>query len=174
MREYLKGVYGMSTEHGISFLKEKCIQCHGCEIACKSWRGVESGVRWRRVDNIWHGTYPKVKSTSASIGCMHCADPACIEVCPEDAIEKRAQDGIVVVDSDACSGCQDCLEACPFNVPQFGVDGTMQKCDLCLDAIDVNSESPSCVTTCPTQALVFGTMNREEKIAAEQSMTQEI
>ena len=164
----------MSAEYGISFLKEKCVQCHGCEIACKSWRGVESGVRWRRVDNIWHGTYPNVKSTSASIGCMHCADPACIAVCPEDAIEKRPGDGIVVVDKDACSGCQDCFEACPFNVPQFGADGTMQKCDLCLTEIDVNSESPPCVTTCPTQALVFGTMKRKEKIAAEESMIQEI
>ena len=88
----------MSSEYGISFLKEKCVQCHGCEIACKSWRGVASGVRWRRVDNIWHGTYPNVTSMSASIGCMHCADPGCIKVCPEDAIKKRAQDGIVVVD----------------------------------------------------------------------------
>jgi Fe-S-cluster-containing dehydrogenase component len=164
----------MSTEHGISFLKEKCIQCHGCEIACKSWRDVESGVRWRRVDNIWHGTYPDVKSTSASIGCMHCADPACIEVCPEDAIKKRPEDGIVVVDQDACSGCQACLEACPFDVPQFGADGTMQKCDLCLDTIDMNSETPPCVTTCPTHALIFGTMNTKEKRAAEQSILQEL
>ena len=164
----------MSTEHGISFLKEKCIQCHGCEIACKSWRDVESGVRWRRVDNIWHGTYPNVKTSSASIGCMHCADPACIKTCPEDAIKKRPEDGIVVVDRDACTGCQDCLEACPFNVPQFGVDGTMQKCDLCLNAIDANSESPPCVMTCPTHALVFGVMNTKEKRVAEQSMIQAI
>jgi anaerobic dimethyl sulfoxide reductase subunit B (iron-sulfur subunit) len=163
----------MSTEYGIRFLKERCVQCHGCEIACKSWRGVESGVRWRRVDNIWHGTYPNVKSSSASIGCMHCADPACISVCPEDAIIKRP-DGIVVVDKDACTGCQACFEACPFDVPQFGADGTMQKCDLCLDAIDANSETPPCVTTCPTQALVFGTMDRKEKRAAEQAMIQEI
>jgi anaerobic dimethyl sulfoxide reductase subunit B (iron-sulfur subunit) len=164
----------MSTEHGISFLKEKCVQCHGCEIACKSWRGVELGVRWRRVDNIWHGTYPNVKSTSASIGCMHCADPACIAVCPEDAIKKRPEDGIVVVDRDACSGCQACFEACLFDAPQFGADGTMQKCDLCLDAIGVNSGNPPCVTTCPTHALVFGTMNRKEKQAAEQGLLHEL
>ena len=164
----------MSTEHGISFLKEKCVQCHGCEVACKSWRGLELGVRWRRVDNIWHGTYPNVTSSSASIGCMHCADPACIAVCPEDAIKKRPEDGIVAVDQDACSGCQDCLKACPFDVPQFGMDGTMQKCDLCLDAIDMNSETPPCVTTCPTHALVFSVMNTKEKKAIERSLIQEI
>ncbi|MEJ2067827.1 MAG: 4Fe-4S binding protein [Deltaproteobacteria bacterium] len=105
---------------------------------------------------------------------MHCVDPACIAVCPEDAITKRSEDGIVVVDKDACSGCQACLEACPFDVPQFGADGMMQKCDLCLDVIKVNSESPPCVMTCPTQALVFGVMNTKEKEAAEQSMIPEV
>ncbi|OGP54162.1 MAG: hypothetical protein A2Y65_00285 [Deltaproteobacteria bacterium RBG_13_52_11] len=160
----------MSTEYGISFLKEKCIQCHGCEVACKSWRGVESGVRWRRVDNIWHGSYPMVTSASASIACMHCVEPACVEVCPEGAIEKRALDGIVVVDSDACSGCQVCLDACPFEVPQFGVDGKMQKCDLCISAIDMDSETPPCVATCPTKALLFGQMESEEKAGEERSM----
>jgi Fe-S-cluster-containing dehydrogenase component len=59
-------------------------------------------------------------------------------------------------------------------ITPFGIDGTMQKCDLCLDVIDKNSESPPCVATCPTQALVFGTMRSEEKRAAEQSILKEI
>jgi Fe-S-cluster-containing dehydrogenase component len=163
-------VYGMAAEYGISFLKERCIQCHGCEAACKSWRGVESGVKWRRVDNIWHGSYPRVTSTSASIACMHCVEPACVDACPEAAIEKRALDGIVIVDRDVCTGCGVCLDACPFVVPQFGVDGKMQKCDLCIGAIDRDAESPPCVATCPTKALLFGKMKKEEKTAAERSM----
>jgi anaerobic dimethyl sulfoxide reductase subunit B (iron-sulfur subunit) len=164
----------MSTEYGILFLKENCIQCYGCEIACKSWRGVEPGVKWRRVDNIWHGSYPTVTITSASIACMHCVEPPCVEACPEAAIEKRAADGIVMVNRDACTGCQACQDVCPFAVPQFGIDGKMQKCDLCISAIDRGSESPPCVATCPTHALVFGTMSSEEKRAAEQSLIQKI
>jgi Fe-S-cluster-containing dehydrogenase component len=50
----------------------------------------------------------------------------------------------------------------------------MQKCDLCLDVIDVNSGNPPCVRTCPTQALVFGVMKTEEKKAAEQTLIHEL
>jgi anaerobic dimethyl sulfoxide reductase subunit B (iron-sulfur subunit) len=164
----------MSTEYGILFLGEHCIQCHGCEIACKSWRSVEAGVKWRRVDNMWRGSYPNISITSASIACMHCVEPPCVEACPEGAIEKRTADGIVMVDRDACTGCGVCLDVCPFGVPQFGTDGKMQKCDLCIGLIDMDAESPPCVTTCPTHALVFSTMSSEEKRAAEQSLIQKI
>ena len=71
---------------GFVFVKENCIQCHGCEVACKSWRNVELGVKWRRVENIWEGTYPNVTCMSASVSCMHCIEPACVDVCPEEAI----------------------------------------------------------------------------------------
>ena len=33
----------------IRFDPEKCTQCHGCEIACKTWRELDYGVRYRRV-----------------------------------------------------------------------------------------------------------------------------
>lgn len=162
----------MSKQYGIFFNKDNCIQCYGCEVACKSWRNVESGVKWRGVENIWHGTYPDIMNYSASIACMHCAEPACVEACPEEAITKRAQDGIVVVAMDKCTGCRLCLDECPFHIPAFGEDDIMQKCDLCLDIIDYNTESPPCVQTCPTKALTFGMMDTQEKIAAEGSMKQ--
>jgi anaerobic selenocysteine-containing dehydrogenase len=46
---------------------EKCTQCHGCEVACRSWRELGTGVRHRRVLNVWRGTYPDVKSHSVSM-----------------------------------------------------------------------------------------------------------
>lgn len=160
----------MSEQYGISYNKENCIQCHGCEVACKSWRDVELGVKWRRVENIWQGSYPDIRNLSASIACMHCLEPACVEVCPEGAISKRSQDGIVVVDRDKCVGCQACLEACPFEAPAFGTDEKMQKCDMCLNRIEVNAESPPCVETCPTEALTFGKMDDKTKRAEQESM----
>jgi anaerobic dimethyl sulfoxide reductase subunit B (iron-sulfur subunit) len=167
----MKGVLLMS-EYGISYIKENCIQCHGCEVACKGWRNVELGVRWRRVENIWQGSYPEVKNISASVACMHCADPVCVKECPEGAIYKRDEDGIVLVDRNKCTGCKTCLDVCPFGVPAFGLDGKMQKCDLCINEIDYKTESPPCVETCPTKALVFGAMDSQGKRTMEESIKQ--
>jgi anaerobic dimethyl sulfoxide reductase subunit B len=43
--------------------------------------------------------------------------------------------GIVVMDGSKFIGCRSCFDACPFGVPQFDEDGTMRKCDMCLDRI---------------------------------------
>ncbi len=160
----------MSTEYGFSFIRDKCIQCYGCEVACKNWRGVELGVRWRRVQNIWHGRYPKIRNTSSSIACMHCAEPVCEKTCPETAIKKRPEDGIVVVNKNKCIGCKTCLEECPFGSPQFGTDGIMQKCDMCLHDMDHDQVLPPCVETCPTKALQFGKMSIQEKMETEKNL----
>ena len=128
----------MSSQYGISFNQDSCIQCHGCEVACKSWRSVELGVAWRRVKHIWEGKYPQLRNTTVSIACMHCENPVCVQACPESAIKKIPENGVVEVDRDKCIGCQTCLEACPFQVPQFGKDGKMQKCDMCINTIDLN------------------------------------
>ena len=160
----------MSTHYGFSFSKDRCVQCYGCEAACKSWRGAESGVRWRRVSNMWHGRYPEVKNDSASVSCMHCVDPECAKTCPVAAITKRQEDGIVVVDRDKCIGCKTCLKSCPFGAPQFGADGKMQKCDMCLSRMDLASEAPPCAETCPTKALMLGSMDEKEKIRREEDM----
>jgi anaerobic dimethyl sulfoxide reductase subunit B len=145
----------MSEQCAISFRKERCVQCHACELACKSWRNVEPGVKWRRVDNIWDGSYPEVRSYSVSVACVHCAKPACVEACSAGAIEKRVQDGTVVVDKEKCTGCRVCFDACPYGAPQFGADTKMQKCDLCIGEKDLPAGIPPCVATCPTEALLF-------------------
>lgn len=159
---------------GIVFYPELCIQCHGCEAACKVWRSVETGIKWRRVDNIWHGDYPNVTCSSASVSCLHCVDPACISICPSQAISKRPADGIVFVDSSKCTGCRACEDACTFGVPQFGIDGTMQKCDLCApdDSHQAAAflKAPPCVITCPTNALELKILTAAQKLKAEDSM----
>jgi Fe-S-cluster-containing dehydrogenase component len=112
-------------------------------------------VKWRRVIDIWGGVYPNVTRTFFSLACMHCGKPACAEACPTGAIAKRSEDGIVIVDSGKCNGCQDCFSACPYGVPQFGEEGIMQKCDFCT-GIDIE---PACAVSCPSGALSFGTLD---------------
>jgi anaerobic dimethyl sulfoxide reductase subunit B len=157
----------MSTEYGFSFAKDKCTQCFGCQVACKVWRKSEFGVEWRRIHKLWSGSFPNVKLASASVSCMHCAEPVCAGVCPVNAIRKRPEDGIVVVDRNKCIGCKACSKACPYGAPQFGADGKMQKCDMCLNEVDLSKEAPPCAGTCPTKALQVSRMDTKEKITKE-------
>jgi len=145
----------MVPGYSISFNPARCVKCYACEIACLQWRGIQAGtVKLRKVVEITEGTFPEVRRSFYSFSCRHCADPLCLEACPSGAITRRP-DGIVVVNAEKCSGCRSCLEACVYGVPQFGEDGRMQKCDLCLDRLE-KGQRPFCVETCPTQALRWG------------------
>ncbi len=147
----------MKKQYGFYINTDRCVQCHACEVACKSWNGIEPGIRWRRVLDVWNGQFPSVTNQTISYSCMHCEKPSCVEACPEKAIAKRVKDGIVVVDPGKCVGCRTCSAACPFDIPQYGRNGVMQKCNLCLERLD-QGKQPSCVATCPGEALRFGTI----------------
>jgi anaerobic dimethyl sulfoxide reductase subunit B (iron-sulfur subunit) len=162
-----------NTEYLIGFDSEKCTQCHGCEVACSIWRGLDDGIHYRRVLNLWQGKYPRVKNASLSLACLHCVEPACVVACPEGAIIKRAKDGLVVVDEILCTGCEICAEACVFGVPQFGDNGTMQKCDLCRGQ-KLAGAVPPCVDTCPGGALSLMEVSQSEKLAHEKKTEQRL
>jgi len=146
----------MAKQYGFYFNAGRCVQCRTCEVACKSVRNIEPGVKWRRVLEISGGVYPSASTAFFTLACMHCGKPTCIEACPTGAISKRSKDGIVVVDRDKCNGCQDCFSACPYGVPQFGNDGVMQMCDFCAG---INME-PACAVSCPAEALNFGALDK--------------
>jgi len=78
-------------------------------------------------------------------------------VCPINAITKHELNGVVVIDREACLGrdnCDMCLQACPYDAPQFGAEenAKMQKCDFCLERL-ADNKKPACVDACPMRAL---------------------
>jgi anaerobic dimethyl sulfoxide reductase subunit B (iron-sulfur subunit) len=158
----------MSKQYGFYINTDRCVQCHACEVACKAWNSVELGIKWRRVADFWEGSFPEVTNQTVSYSCMHCEKPACVQVCPSGALSKRVQDGIVIVDQSKCIACRSCAEACPFDVPQYGKSGIMQKCNMCLERIEQNKQ-PQCVETCPGEALKFGTMEELMELSAARS-----
>jgi anaerobic dimethyl sulfoxide reductase subunit B (iron-sulfur subunit) len=143
----------MSEAYAFSHDPKRCIKCYSCETACKQWQSIASGtVKLRRVYEVSTGTFPQVALTFHSVACQHCSEPPCLDACPPGAISKTEPDGIVMVDAGKCDGCRACLDACPFDAPQFGQDGIMQLCDLCADRL-AEGKRPLCSDACPTGAL---------------------
>ena len=155
-------------QYGFYFDAGRCIGCSACVVACKDWNDIKPGdrVHWRRVTTVEVGKSPNLRLANLSLACMHCGKPACQAVCPVGAIAKRAEDGIVVVDPKKCIGCRACLQACPFGVPQYGADGTMQKCDFCLEKVKEGKE-PQCAGACTGGALFAGPLDELSRIAAK-------
>ena len=150
---------------GFYFDQNRCIGCYTCVVACKDWHDIEAGAAsWCKVTTSEYGKFPDVHVSFSFSACYHCANPTCISVCTVGAISKRKKDGIVVVNGEECLGkdaCGLCLEACPFEAPQFGNEqgAKMQKCDLCQDRL-ADSKKPVCVTACRTRALDFGDVDK--------------
>ncbi|MBI5115177.1 4Fe-4S dicluster domain-containing protein [Candidatus Poribacteria bacterium] len=140
------------------FDQTRCTGCHTCVVACKDWHDLPAEtVNWRRVSTYEEGKFPHVRVSHLSVSCCHCANPACAEACPEDAISKRPSDGIVLIDPEKCSGCRACEDACQYGAIQFrGDNGSKaEKCNFCSDRL-ANKEAPVCVAACPMRALDYG------------------
>lgn len=147
------------AQMGIYFDQTRCTGCYTCVVACKDWYDtLEDTVNYMRVGCIERGTFPELFAAYLASPCYHCQAPPCIPACPEQAISKRADDGIVVVDRDRCVGVDQCpkkcLKACPWDAPQFGPEpnAKMQKCRLCLERLAAG-QHPICVEACPMFAL---------------------
>ena len=81
----------LMKEYAITFDPERCIACHGCVVACKTWRDTPQNACRRRLDTLWtkEETMPRLRH--ASVACLHCNTPACLEACPAGAIRKQGK-----------------------------------------------------------------------------------
>ena len=137
----------------------RCIGCRTCMIACVV---AHEGKRIFEIDPDGYSFNPKlfmVKTAklSAPVQCRHCENAACKQACTSGAISIK--DGSVVINTQKCIGCKNCVIACPFGAveivesAEIGQDGTPRKvankCDLCAGISDV----PSCTRVCPTETL---------------------
>ena len=135
-----------------------CSGCHTCEIACKQEHGLGVGPRVIRV--LEESPYFK------PLFCHHCDDPPCAKACPEDAITKDSETGIVLLDLEKCTGCNavpgtsgaekqgtsPCKAECPAHIDVQGYVGLTAKGKFqeALELIKEASPFPSiCGRVCP-------------------------
>ena len=112
----------------------RCIGCRSCEVACKRVHGGQNHI------------YVQVIEDRASVPllCHHCDNATCTMACFSGALVKDGER--TAFDISKCTGCGLCRLACPFGV--VWTDKFAHKCNLC-----AGQDRPTCVTTCPAQAL---------------------
>jgi len=144
----------MAKQLGFILNQQNCVGCQGCQTACQAKNNSDVGISLRVADSC---EYTPV-GPFITEACYHCETPACIPACPVQAISKRDEDGIVVVDLELCDGNKECIAACPYDAPKFNENiGKMEKCDFCLDRLEAD-DIPACVESCPAKALNYGDM----------------
>jgi tetrathionate reductase subunit B len=145
----------------------RCCGCYNCQLACKDehvdndWTPYakpqpDTGQFWLKLEEHVCGTVPKVRMHYIPRLCNHCENPACLEACADGALTKR-EDGLVLIEPDKCTGCKDCLTACPYGSIYFNSElNVAQKCTGCAHLLDNGYRLPRCVESCPTDAIAFG------------------
>ena len=80
--------------------------------------------------------------------CEHCINPSCVASCPSGAMYKREEDGIVLVDQEACRSWRFCVSGCPYKKVYFNWNtGKAEKCNFCYPRIEAGLPTV-CSETC--------------------------
>ena len=148
----------------------RCSGCKTCEFACKDAFDLDVGTAYRKVYEYAGGETLRTGDGFAttcfgyyvSVACCHCGNPACVQVCPTEAMHKDPETGLVRVDARRCIGCGYCHLSCPYDAPKVDRQkGHSVKCDGCATRVAAGMK-PVCVEACPARALGFGSVEEME------------
>lgn len=158
----------LNAQYAFYLDADSCIGCGACAMACKDKNNLPGGSLWRRLyeteaggfKNQGRGLSADVYAFYISMSCNHCQNPPCIQTCPTCALVKRKEDGLVILDSEICIGCGECLPSCPYGALHINSNtGKVGKCDGCQDLLSLG-ELPACVAACPMRVLDFGPLEQ--------------
>ena len=152
---------GKQKRYGMLIDLNRCIGCYSCQVTCKVENDVPYGLFRCKLETIQAGRFPKNKKIFLPKLCNHCADAPCIKQCPDHLIV-RNRNGIVLINSGDCSGCRECIEACPYHAIYYNQsNGKIDKCDFCIHRLTKNM-LPACVENCMGKAIIFGDVNDDK------------
>jgi len=90
--------------------------------------------------------------------CEHCLNPSCVASCPSGAMYKRDEDGIVLVDQEACRGWRYCMTGCPYKKVYFNWQtNKAEKCTFCFPRIEAGLPTV-CSETCTGRIRYLGVL----------------
>ncbi len=105
---------------------------------------------------IWFFYLPRI--------CNHCTFAACAGSCPVQAIYKRQEDGIVLIDREHCQAYLVCNETCPYKKAQFNyAEGISQKCVGCYPKTE-EGRAPQCFENCLGKIRLHGYLNPPDEV----------
>ena len=153
-----------------------CTACRGCQVACKQWHNLPAEKTINRGSyqnpaDLSFNTYKLVRMREEIIDgklkwlffpdqCRHCLEPPCQDTAgePTAIFTDQATGAVIYTSNTKGLDADEIIESCPYNIPRKAPDGTLAKCDMCLDRVE-NGLLPICVKTCPTGAMDFGDRN---------------
>ena len=99
------------SQQAFYFDGTRCTGCKTCQMACKDYKNIDLGISFRHVYEVTIGDTVKdadgafsttCVSYPLSMSCNHCDSPVCFEKCPQSAIIKDADTGLMSIDEEKC------------------------------------------------------------------------
>jgi Fe-S-cluster-containing hydrogenase component 2 len=124
-----------------------CTGCNACQLACSSRATGGYNPHLSRLKILMEGE----NFLNRPLVCSQCENAFCLRSCSVKAISRNPETGVVLIDKEKCTGCRECIDACPDGMITMDAQGKADKCDLC-------DGDPLCVRYCVSGALKLVTL----------------